>query len=167
MSAPERELKCYWLQGLPALGKTKKALELIGESEGIICDPHKWFEETGKEFRHYRMTCARRWAWGRCMLAARKQITPIVVDMDIQIDAKSIEMLKRLEDLGYTIELAEPDSEEWETIKALMRNKALNRESLDEWAQKLADRQKWLKYTAIRNRMNHWRFLTLDDWRYD
>ncbi len=161
MSAPARELKCYWLQGLPACGKTQKALKLVGG--GIICDPHRWFVD--KPYRAYLMSRAKRQAWGRCLLAAQNGISPIVVDMDVAVENNSIMALKNLEQRGYTVELVEPDSDDWKILKNLMLNKVLNKEALNKWSATLAARQKYFKYTVIRARMNHWKFQTLNDWR--
>lgn len=166
MLASNRELKCYWLRGLPSCGKTEKALSLVVGTEGIICDPHQWFGETREQFRHYKLTSAKRWAWSRCKMAAYKGITPIIMDMHVGVNNIAIQSLKYLEQLQYKVELIESDSDYWRHIKALLLNKRLNRDDLDRWAQVLAGRSQFYKYTEIRARMNNWQFDTIDAWRF-
>lgn len=167
MSTPGRELKCYWMRGLPACGKTAMAGRLMANTEGIICDPHKWFEENQEKFRHYKLTRAKRWAWSRCKIAAYQHITPIVMDMHVGINNISRKQLKSLEHQGYVVELVEPDSNDWEQIRALLLfNRQLNRLLLDQWAETLAKRSQFYRYTEIRTQMNNWQFDTLSAWRY-
>ena len=153
------------MRGLPACGKTEKALKLVDKTEGIICDPHKWFEEQDEEFRQYKLTKAKRWAWYRGKLAAQESITPIVIDMHVGVNVLSTNRLKDFKHLGYTIELVEPDSKDWQQIRALLYNKMLNRTFLDNWAEILAKRSPYSKYLEIRTRMNTWRFESLDAWK--
>ncbi len=165
MRIPERELVCYWMRGLPCCGKTETALGLIGDTEGIICDPYQWFKDHSERFRHYRYTKAKRWAWYRCLSAARQSITPIVMDMHVGINKQSRRALRELETLGYRVELVEPDSDDWQLIKGLIYNRLLNKESLNKWAETLAKRSPYHQYHEIRTRMNTWAFDTLDSWR--
>jgi len=154
------------MRGLPACGKTDKARRLTANTAGIICDPHKWFEEHQEKFSHYKLTKAKRWAWLRCKTAALHHITPIVMDMHVGINNLSIQRLKDLEQQGYHVELVEPDAYYWTTIKALLLNKRSNREALDQWAQILAGRSKFYKYNEIRTRMNNWQSPDLNCWRF-
>lgn len=163
MSVPQ--LKCYWMQGLPACGKTEKALSLVKGTEGIICDPYNWFEEHSEDFRHYKLTKAKRWAWQRCKYAYQQSITPIVVDMHVGINPISIRRLRDLEQQNYVVELVEPISSSWFIIKSLLLNKPSNRESLNRWAHVLSERSEFHKYTEVRAYMNNWQFNTLNDWR--
>lgn len=167
MPTQTRELKCYWMRGLPACGKTAKALSLVENTEGIICDPHQWFQEREEEFRHYKLTRAKRWAWYRCKVSAQQRVTPIVVDMHVGINNMSIQRFKDLKQYGYQIELVEPNSDDWITIRNLLYNRQLNREALNQWAQILADRSQYHKYTEIRAQMNNWHFATLDEWAFN
>lgn len=167
MSTPDRELKCYWMRGLPACGKTVMARHLVADTDGIICDPHKWFEENQEEFRHYKLTIAKRWAWSRCKVAASQGITPIVMDMHVGINNITRKQLKNLEHQGYVVELVEPDSDDWKQIRSLLLfNRQLNRLLLDQWAETLAKRNQFYKYIEIRTRMNNWRFDTLSAWKF-
>lgn len=154
------------MRGLPACGKTDKARRLVADTEGIICDPFKWFEENQEKFRHYKLTKAKRWMWSRCKVAASQGITPIIMDMHVGVNNLSTQRLKDLEQKGYQIELVEPNSDDWVQIKVLLLNKRLNRDALDTWAQTLADHSSFYQYTAIRARMNNWQFDTLDSWRF-
>jgi len=145
------------MQGLPACGKTKKALDLVKGTEGIICDPHQWFEFTNLPFRHHRLTVARKWVWSRALTAAKQNWTPIVIDMHVGASSSLSKLARKsLNEMNYSIELVEPDSEDWKTIKLLLRDKDANRLELDKWAKILADRQSWFKYTAIRTSMHFW-----------
>lgn len=152
------------MQGLPACGKTARALELVADTEGVICDPQQWFELRGETFRQHKLTVARRWAWHRCMRAAKQQVTPIVVDMHVGVSRISIRRLHKLRRLGYEVELVEPNSDDWQHIKILLLDKRSNRDELNKWASILAERSHHCKYTEIRTHMNNWVFNDLNQW---
>ncbi len=109
---------------------------------------------------------ARQWNLARFRDALAQRISPIVVDRGNGLNRETWEYAQLAVANGYRLELKEPDSPQWLTIRALLANKAANQAALDEWARRLAEMSRAthrVPAKTIRSWMNSWRLdLTVD-----
>ncbi len=132
------------MRGLPCAGKSYAARGLAGAT-GITLETDEffWIREDGKPPRyHYRqdlLATARQWNFERFQNAIAAGISPIIVDRGNGRNAASKQYAQYAIEHGYRVELREPDSPWWREIRALLPDKAANRQLLQVWAARLAE----------------------------
>ncbi|HIG29891.1 MAG TPA: hypothetical protein EYQ50_19665 [Verrucomicrobiales bacterium] len=162
----------YLMRGLPSCGKSHTARRLVGDS-GLVCETDEYFlTEVGDDpekfdYRDDLMERARKWNFDRFKFAIAQGLSPIVVDRGNSLSLSSQVYVRYASEHGYEVRLCEPESEWWQEIRVLLKNKDLTWPVLEKWAGVLA---KWNQETHrvpledILRRMKNWKHgLTVKD----
>ena len=155
----------YLMRGLPSCGKSFKARSLVGDTGVIFETDEYFFTEVGDDPEKYDydtdlLDTAREWNFQRFCKAVDEKLTPIAVDRGNGLNVETRRYARYAVDRGYHVELQEPDSEWWQEIRVLLKYKHLTGPALDEWADKLAKKNKEThraKRSTIRRWMSKWK----------
>ena len=131
------------MRGVYSCGKSTRAKELAGKT-GKVLEEDAYHEEPCKDgfkykYRPSETLKAQKHVSRELKRAMKSGISPIVIDRD---NAPSCPHSRKLMELvikyGYTPKLAEPVSELWQTLRAMMENKnKFDAKSFSEIASKL------------------------------
>lgn len=155
----------YLMRGLPSCGKSHSARKLAGET-GIVCETDEFFHtQVGDDpdkfdYDAARREEARRWNYARFVAAVGLRRHPIVVDRGNGLNVETKQYASYAVQHSYRVQLAEPDSEWWQEIRVLLKYKSVTADILDDWAERLASRNRETHRTpvaTIRRWMNKWR----------
>jgi predicted kinase len=131
----------YIMRGVPGSGKSFDAKSLAGDPNRVF-SADDWFEMRPGGYRANwsvkNLFPAHKWNDDRIRQAMQQGITPIAVDnTNLRMrDARPyIEMANQYQ---YWPEIKESTSPWWAKISELLKNKELNADELDQWAEKLA-----------------------------
>ncbi len=162
----------YLMRGLPSCGKSHTSRRLAGNN-GVICATDQYFyTEVGDDASSYDydadlLARARQWNLERFQGAVDVGRFPIVVDRGNGLNQESQTYARYAFDRGYQVELCEPDSPWWQEIRVLLKYKDATREILDQWADRLAEKNRATHRTpaaTIRRWMEKWRHdITIQD----
>ncbi len=120
----------YLMRGLPSCGKSHTARRLVGDS-GLVCETDEYFlTEVGDDpekfdYRDDLMERARKWNFDRFKFAIAQGLSPIVVDRGNSLSLSSQVYVRYASEHGYEVRLCEPESEWWQEIRVLLKNKDL------------------------------------------
>jgi hypothetical protein len=155
----------YLMRGLPSCGKSRRARELAG-STGLACETDDFFHtQVGEITEKYdydsdRQQEARDWNFDRFAAAVDASVDPVVVDRGNGLNLETQRYAIYAVDRGYTVQIAEPDSPWWHEIRVLLKYKQHTMPVLEEWAIKLATKNRPTHRTpakTIRRWMKNWR----------
>ena len=155
----------YLMRGLPSCGKSRRARELAG-AMGLVCETDEFFHtQVGEVSEDYdydsdRQQEARDWNYDRFAAALDANVSPVVVDRGNGLNMETQRYAKYAVARGYTVLIAEPDSPWWQEIRVLLKYKEHTMPVLEEWADKLAKKNKSTHRTpakTIRRWMKNWR----------
>ena len=163
----------YLMRGLPGCGKSHKARRLA-EHGGLVLETDRYFyTEVGDDPSAYSfdaklLPVAREWIFGQFKKAIADRFTPIVLDRGNGRNPETREFASYAVEHGYSVRLAEPDSDWWQELRVLLKYKQyVASEVFDHWAKHLADRTRdehRVPTETIRHWMLSWRQdLTVDD----
>jgi predicted kinase len=162
----------YLMRGLPSCGKSHTARHLAGET-GIVCETDQFFyTQVGDDLNRFdydseRMEEARQWNYRRFVEAVDSGVRPIVVDRGNGLNLETKRYASYAVQHGYRVAIAEPESAWWQEIRVLLKYKEVTTEILDDWAERLARRNRETHRTpvaTIRRWMKKWRHdITVDD----
>ncbi len=162
----------YLMRGLPSCGKSHTAHKLAGAT-GVVCETDEYFytqvgdDSARYDYRKELLEEARAWNFRRFSQAVREGISPIVVDRGNSLCLESQRDARFAVDHGFTVELAEPDSEWWLEIRVLLKYKEHTRPVLYRWADRLAEMSRSthrVPASTIRDWMDKWKHdLTVED----
>ena len=156
----------YLMRGLPSCGKSCMAHKLAGDT-GVVCETDEFFyTQVGSDpakfdYEAQRMEEARRWNFERFADAVRVGKHTIVVDRGNGLNLETQRYARFAVNNSYLVEIAEPESEWWQEIRVLLKYKHATAEILDEWAARLAERNRATHRTpeaTIRRWMQKWRY---------
>ncbi len=133
------------MRGLPSCGKSWTAKRIAEDEQGVVLEFDSFFEVQSEDG-----SGGVRFVWDREKLNEAGQahmrevrgaidagVSPIVVDDDHRPGSSNKALVAYALMNRYAVEFAEPDSDWWKTIKALLEDKHANAEALGRWAQKL------------------------------
>ncbi len=131
------------MRGLPGCGKSHKARRLA-KPDGVVLETDEYFyTQVGNDVNSYDFSDellkdAREWNLQRFRNAIVEGISPIVVDRGNGRNPETKEYAAFAVEQGYTIELAEPDSEWWQELRVLLKYKQFTMPILERFAEVLA-----------------------------
>ena len=161
------------MRGLPYCGKSHTARQLATEG-GVICETDDYFfshvgdDPTRYDYDKDLLATAREWNFRRFTKAVDEGVSPVVVDRGcgLNVGNPAIRPLRHRCWLPGP-QLKEPESEWWQEIRKLLKDKDANRELLYQWADRLAEQSKTnhrVPASTIRRRMDKWKLdLTIED----
>ena len=157
----------YLMRGLPSCGKSRRARELAG-AIGVICETDAFFHtQVGQAVDDYdydadRLQEARDWNFMRFSAAVDANVSPVVVDRGNGLNLETQRYARYSVARGYTVLIAEPDSPWWQEIRVLLKYKEHTMPVLEEWAEKLAKKNRSTHRTPAKT-IRHW----MKNWRSD
>ncbi|MCA9139042.1 MAG: AAA family ATPase [Planctomycetales bacterium] len=155
----------YLMRGLPSCGKSTRARELAGE-KGVVVETDEFFyTQVGDSTKRYtfdagRLQEARDWNYGRFVQAIDANVLSIAVDRGNGLNLETQRYAKYAVARGYDVVLAEPNSPWWHEIRVLLKYKEHTMPVLEDWAEKLAQRNRSTHRTpakTILRWMMNWR----------
>ncbi|TWT71449.1 AAA family ATPase [Crateriforma conspicua] len=162
----------YLMRGLPSCGKSRRARELAGAC-GVVCETDQFFHtQVGENPSKYdydaeRLDEARQWNFRQFTEAVDARVSSIVVNRGNGLNKDTQQYAQYAVARGYTVLLAEPDSPWWQEIRVLLKYKDVTGPILDDWAEKLAKKNRSTHRTpakTIRRWMANWNSeITVDD----
>jgi hypothetical protein len=162
----------YLMRGLPACGKSHTARKLAGD-HGVVLETDEYFyTQVGDDPRQYDyreelLPAARQWIFARFRQAIAAGISPIVLDRGNGLNRETHQFARYAVEHGYRVGLKEPESEWWQEIRVLLKDKHVTGEILDEWAERLAELSRpthRVPAATIRHWMECWRHgLTVEE----
>lgn len=132
----------YLMRGVPASGKSYAAKKLAGR-RGLVCETDSFFGSPGinYNFKPERVDLARNSNMKKFKDGLKHGISPIVVDRGNGKGHRTRWYAQTALDSGYEVRLAEPVSDSWKEIKALLVNRRVIDILLRDWAGILALKQ--------------------------
>jgi hypothetical protein len=133
----------YLMRGLPSCGKSFTARKLAG-ANGVVLETDEFFyTQVGSDTNRYDwvealLPAARAWNLNRFRQALLQGLSPIVVDRGNGLNRETQEYAQLAVAHHYGVDLKEPGSPWWLEIRLLLGNKESHRQSLDQWADRLA-----------------------------
>ena len=131
----------YIMRGVPGSGKSFDAKNLAGDPSRVF-STDDWFEQQPGGYRANwavdKLFKAHKWNENRVRAALQRGLTPVVVDntnMSSRDARPYVEMARQYQ---YWPEIKESTSPWWAKITELLKNKALNADELNSWAEKLS-----------------------------
>jgi hypothetical protein len=155
----------FLMRGLPSCGKSHRARELAGAT-GVVCETDEFFHtQVGNTIERYsydadRQTEARDWNFGRFTDAVDAGVSSVVVDRGNGLNLETQRYARYATSRGYTVLFAEADSPWWQEIRVLLKYKQHTMPVLEEWAEKLATKNRSTHRTpakTILRWMKNWR----------
>jgi dephospho-CoA kinase len=140
----ECEEKCkskivYFMRGVPGTGKSYTA-NLIAGQKGRVIETDAYFGEPSDNFKFIRRKRkeARKWVFEELKKAINNNVTPIVIDRGNNPAVYPKKLMQYAVLNGYTVELAEPISENWQIIRTLLSERPFSNASLKRYSNQLA-----------------------------
>jgi len=166
------ERTVYLMRGLPSCGKSFTARKLAGQGGAVFETDEYFYMRVGDNPTRFDYDAdlwpqARQWNFDRFTQAVDDGRYPIVGDRGNGLNLETQRYALYAAERGYDVELAEPASEWWQEIRVLLKYKDITEQILDEWADRLAKKNRETHRTpasTIRRWMGKWRHdLTVDD----
>ena len=119
------------------------------------------------DYREALLPAARRWNFEQFQTAVAQAISPIIVDRGNGLNAETQAYARFAVQSGYRVELKEPESEWWQEILTLLKDRPTSRAALDAWADRLSAMSRTthrVPASTIRRWMDAWRVdLTMEE----
>lgn len=159
MRNPLNEKTLLLIRGVPASGKSFRALELSSNNPEIIFSADKFFGSTKEEYiKNWcveKLYPAHKWCKDNARNAMQLQLPLVIIDnTNIKI-SEIIPYFSYALKYGYKFQIEEPKSPWWLEIVQYLNNKQKNKEKIEESAKLLFEKnQHGVPYEAILKMLN-------------
>lgn len=132
------------MRGLPWCGKSYTAKELAGDTGVIYSTDEYWYKIRHPDkpdhysFNPRYLGDAHHWNQKRCHRSIEDGHPLIIIDNTCTTPGEAKAYVEYAYYQDYEIKFAEPTSDRWKEISALLLDKRANKKELKEWAVKLA-----------------------------